>query len=188
MTGTFTSASTATLDLTLASSGHGAVQVTGKTTFGGALALTPANGYVPALGTKEVVITSGSQTGRFASVTGRAISTTETAWDVSTKSPHVTLTVTNQADVAAAISAPTEAVVGVPFGVTLTVTNNGPESATKSTVTLSLPPGTTVSGSLPAGCTQATPTSIKCSAGTLANGVDDVFALSVDRPPRGQWS
>jgi Domain of unknown function DUF11 len=179
VTAALTSSSTGTLAITLASSGHGSVQVTGKTTLGGALDLTTTAGYLPPLGAKVVVVTSGSQTGKFSSETGRAIATSNTAWNVSTKAPNVSLTVANQADVTGTIAAPASAIASVPFNVTMPVTNKGPEPATKATVTLTLAQNVTVAGTLPTGCTQINSTSVKCSAGTLANGADMTFSVSV---------
>lgn len=64
-----------------------------------------------------------------------------------------TITVNQGADMAVTISAPATAPSGSTVPIVFTVTNNGPDTSTGSTLTYPIPTGLTVSGSgLPSGC------------------------------------
>jgi len=70
---------------------------------------------------------------------------------------------------------------GLPLTYTLVVTNNGPNTASAVTVTDTLPPGTTLQSSTPAGACSGT-TVVTCNAGTLANGATATFTLTILLP------
>jgi len=70
---------------------------------------------------------------------------------------------------------------GLPLTYTLVVTNNGPNAASAVTVTDTLPPGTTLQSSTPAGSCSGT-TVVTCNAGTLANGATATFTLTILLP------
>ena len=70
---------------------------------------------------------------------------------------------------------------GLPLTYTLVVTNNGPNAASSVTVTDTLPPGTTLQSSTPAGACSGT-TVVTCNAGTLANSATATFTLTILLP------
>jgi len=67
---------------------------------------------------------------------------------------------------------------------TLSATNHGPGIAQSVSITDTLPSGLTVSGSLPAGCTNTSGT-IACAVGTLSPSQTSSFTLSITAPPLG---
>lgn len=70
---------------------------------------------------------------------------------------------------------------GLPLTYTIVVTNGGPNTATSVTVTDTLPPGTTLQSSTPAGACSGT-TVVTCNAGTLVNGATATFTLTILLP------
>lgn len=70
---------------------------------------------------------------------------------------------------------------GQPLTYTIVVTNGGPTAATSVTVTDTLPAGTTLQSSTPAGACSGT-TVVTCNAGTLANGASATFTLTITLP------
>jgi len=81
-----------------------------------------------------------------------------------------TITVNQGADVAIAITAPATASSGATVPIVFTLTNNGPDASTGSTLTYNIPTGLSVSGSgLPAGCA-ISGSQLSCAVGVLALG------------------
>ncbi|MBT2336328.1 DUF11 domain-containing protein [Variovorax paradoxus] len=79
-----------------------------------------------------------------------------------------TITVNQGADVALAISAPASASSGATVPIVFTLTNNGPDASTGSTLTYNIPTGLSVSSSgLPSGCS-VTGSQLNCTVGALA--------------------
>jgi len=70
---------------------------------------------------------------------------------------------------------------GQPLTYTIVVTNGGPTTATSVTVTDTLPAGTTLQSSTPAGACSGT-TIVTCTAGTLTNGATATFTLTITLP------
>jgi uncharacterized repeat protein (TIGR01451 family) len=70
---------------------------------------------------------------------------------------------------------------GQPLTYTIVVTNGGPTTATSVTVTDTLPAGTTLQSSTPAGACSGT-TTVTCNAGTLANGATATLTLTITLP------
>ena len=70
---------------------------------------------------------------------------------------------------------------GLPLTYTIVVTNGGPNTAAGVTVTDTLPPGTTLQSSTPAGACSGT-TIVTCNAGTLVNGATATFTLTILLP------
>jgi large repetitive protein len=70
---------------------------------------------------------------------------------------------------------------GQPLTYTIVVTNLGPSTASAVTVTDTLPAGTTLQSSTPAGACSGT-TIVTCNAGTLANGASATFTLTITLP------
>jgi uncharacterized repeat protein (TIGR01451 family) len=85
-------------------------------------------------------------------------------------SPSADLAVTKTASLASVV-------IGQNITYTITVTNNGPNTAAGITATDTLPAGLSVV-SIPYGCTQAGST-ISCTAGSLANGATATFIIVV---------
>jgi uncharacterized repeat protein (TIGR01451 family)/MYXO-CTERM domain-containing protein len=77
-------------------------------------------------------------------------------------------------------STPTQATVGVNFDYTLTVTNNGPATATSLTVTDTLPTGV-IFVSASANCGESAGT-VTCTAASLTNAANVVFTITVSPP------
>jgi uncharacterized repeat protein (TIGR01451 family) len=71
---------------------------------------------------------------------------------------------------------------GQPLTYTIVVTNGGPATASSVTVTDTLPAGTTLQSSTPAGACSGT-TVVTCNAGTLANSASATFTLTITLPP-----
>ena len=89
------------------------------------------------------------------------------------------------ADLAMAKSAsPTSVDVGSNLTYTLTVTNNGPDTASNVSLTDTLP-GVVTFVSASAGCTESGGT-VTCTAASLANGTNVVFTITVTAPAAGQ--
>lgn len=79
-----------------------------------------------------------------------------------------TITVNQGADVALAITAPATASSGATVPIVFTLTNNGPDASTGSTLTYNIPTGLSVSGSgLPAGCS-ISGSQLSCNVSGLA--------------------
>lgn len=77
--------------------------------------------------------------------------------------------------------APDPQAAGAPVSYTLTITNNGPATATNVTVSDTLPAGTTfLSGST--GCSGSGP-SVSCTVGTLAPGASTAVGITISTPP-----
>jgi uncharacterized repeat protein (TIGR01451 family) len=70
---------------------------------------------------------------------------------------------------------------GQPLTYTIVVTNGGPTTAASVTVTDTLPTGTTLQSSTPAGACSGT-TTVTCNAGTLVNGASATFTLTITLP------
>jgi uncharacterized repeat protein (TIGR01451 family) len=70
---------------------------------------------------------------------------------------------------------------GQPLTYTIVATNGGPTTATAVTVTDTLPAGSTLQSSTPAGACSGT-TTVTCNAGTLANGASATFTLTITLP------
>jgi large repetitive protein len=70
---------------------------------------------------------------------------------------------------------------GLPLTYTIVVANGGPNAAASVTVTDTLPAGTTLQSSTPAGACSGT-TTVTCNAGTLANGASATFTLTITLP------
>jgi uncharacterized repeat protein (TIGR01451 family) len=70
---------------------------------------------------------------------------------------------------------------GQPLTYTIVVSNGGPAAAASVTVTDTLPAGTTLQSSTPAGACSGT-TVVTCNAGTLANGASATFTLTITLP------
>jgi uncharacterized repeat protein (TIGR01451 family) len=91
-----------------------------------------------------------------------------------TASPNADLSITKTA-------APGPYGTGQPLTYTIVVSNGGPSAAAAVTVTDTLPPGTTLSSSTPAGACSGT-TVVTCNAGTITNGGTATFTLTVTLP------
>jgi large repetitive protein len=91
-----------------------------------------------------------------------------------------TITVNQGADVAIAISASATASSGATVPIVFTLTNNGPDASTGSTLTYNIPTGLSVSGSgLPAGCT-ISGSQLSCNVSSLAvNGTRTITVNGV---------
>ncbi len=74
---------------------HDQVNVVGNASLGGQLILSPFNGFVPASGDKFVIITDGSETGTFTSVSGTSPAAGLTYTPVYLSNSVVVLTTTN---------------------------------------------------------------------------------------------
>ena len=70
---------------------------------------------------------------------------------------------------------------GLPLTYTIVVTNGGPNTAASVTVTDTLPAGTTLQSSTPAGACTGTAV-VTCNAGTLVNGATATFTLTILLP------
>ena len=70
---------------------------------------------------------------------------------------------------------------GLPLTYTIVVTNGGPNTAASVTVTDTLPAGSTLQSSTPAGACTGT-TVVTCNAGTLVNGATATFTLTILLP------
>ena len=70
---------------------------------------------------------------------------------------------------------------GQPLTYTIVVANNGPNTALSVVVTDTLPAGTTLQSSTPAGACSGT-TVVTCNAGTLVNGATATFTLTILLP------
>jgi uncharacterized repeat protein (TIGR01451 family) len=70
---------------------------------------------------------------------------------------------------------------GQPLTYTIVATNGGPTTASSVTVTDTLPAGTTLQSSTPAGACSGT-TIVTCNAGTLVSGASATFTLTVALP------
>jgi uncharacterized repeat protein (TIGR01451 family) len=88
-----------------------------------------------------------------------------------------------QADVSVTKTAPATATVGTPITYTVTAKNNGPNGATGTTVTDTLPGGVTfVSASSTQGtCSNASGT-VTCNIGSLASGATATITIVVNAP------
>jgi len=180
VSGGMTLTSKGTVAFGVSSSAHGALTSTSPTKLGGHVAIALASGYVPGVGTAvTLVTTTGTQSGSFIVDSTQAIGSTNTGWKMANGGNKVTVTVRPLSDVAGSITAPSTATQTIPFTVNAGVSNNGPKAANSATVTLSLPSGITVSGSLPTGCTQPTTTTVKCAAGLLASGASKIFPVTL---------
>src|SRR5205085_9363012 len=148
------------------------LQVGGAATLDGTLNLTTINGFTPAVGQAFQVLTYGSRSGAFSSVTGGFTPT------YNANSLSVGLTpVVAMADLAVTqTDAPDPVTDGNVLTYTIGVTNNGPDAATGVTLTETLPNGggqptavvrsfTTTQGSCSQGVGQVT-----CNLGTFNNG------------------
>ena len=85
-------------------------------------------------------------------------------------------------------SAPAAAVVGYPFGYTITVSNNGPGPSTGTTLVDQLPAGETSYGVNPSQgtCTSAgSPAKITCSLGNIENGSSATVKITVAEANQG---
>lgn len=69
----------------------GELSVSGPADLTGTLAIGTKSGYVPAIGRKIAILTASSVKGKFTTVTGLQINSTE-KWSVSYKSTSVVLT------------------------------------------------------------------------------------------------
>jgi uncharacterized repeat protein (TIGR01451 family) len=70
---------------------------------------------------------------------------------------------------------------GQPLTYTIVVSNGGPSAAASVTVTDTLPPGTTLVSSTPAGACTGT-TIVTCNGGTITNGGTATFTLAITLP------
>ncbi len=77
--------------------------------------------------------------------------------------------------------APDPQAAGAPVSYTLTITNNGPSTATGVTITDPLPAGTTLLAASP-GCTE-TAGVLTCAIGTLAPGASTAVGVTISTPP-----
>jgi len=178
--------------LTLNSKGTVAFEVsaTTHTKLGGHVAIDLASGYAPSVGTAvTLVTTTGTQSGSFIVDSSQIIGTTTTGWKMSNAGNKVVVTDRPLSDVAGTIAAPASATQTLPFTVNASVTDNGPEAASSAAVTLTLPTGlTVVAGTLPAGCTQPTATTVKCAAGTLAVSAEKTFTITLVGAASGSYT
>jgi hypothetical protein len=88
----FTPSSTSTLTIGVSTS-PGQLSVSGAATLTGTLAIATKSGYLPAIGKKITILTAGSVSGTFSSVTGTQL--TGEHWVVSYKAKSAVLTATN---------------------------------------------------------------------------------------------
>jgi len=180
VTGGLTLTSKGTLAFDVGPSAHGSLTSSTPTKVGGHVAIALASGYIPAVGTAVMLITTtGTQSGSFIVDSTHAIGSTNDGWKMSTGGNKVRITVRPLSDVAGSVTAPATATQTVPFTVNSSVSNNGPEAANTATVTLSLPSSIAVSGPLPTGCTQPTSRTVRCAAGLLAIGASKTFAVTL---------
>jgi filamentous hemagglutinin len=169
-----------TIAFDVSATAHGTLTSATRTKLGGHVAIALASGYTPAVGTAvTLVTTTGTQSGSFIVDSTQIIGSTNTGWKMATKGNKVTVTVRPLSDVAGSLTAPATATQTIPFTVNASVSNNGPEAASSAAVTLTLPTDVAVSGSLPAGCTQPTTTTVKCTAGSLATSAKKTFAVAL---------
>ena len=169
-----------TIAFDVSSSAQGTLTSATRTKLGGHVSIALASGYTPAVGKAvTLVTTTGTQTGSFIVDSSQTIGSTNTGWKMASKGNKVTVTVRPLSDVAGTITAPATATATVPFTVSASVSNNGPEAASSAAVTLALPTGITISGSLPASCTQPTTTTVKCTAGSLAASSKKTFPVTL---------
>ena len=97
--------------------------------------------------------------------------------DSSDNSATATVTVLPAADLEATATSGATVAAGASTDLTFSVVNNGPSSATNSTMTISIPSGLTPSKA-PAGCT-ITGQSVSCAIGTLTNGATAERVITV---------
>ncbi|HEV7571145.1 MAG TPA: hypothetical protein VGQ21_06565 [Thermoanaerobaculia bacterium] len=99
-----------------------------------------------------------------------------------TPSANTTVTASPNADLAITKTpAPGPYGTGQPLTYTIVVTNGGPSAAASVTVTDTLPAGTTLVSSTPAGACSGSPV-VTCNAGTITNGGSATFTLTVTLP------
>ena len=96
------------------------------------------------------------------------------------ESDTATTIVSNSADLSISKSAPPTAPAGGQIHYTITVTNNGPDSSTNTTVTDTLPAGVTFVSATPSQGSCSGTTTVTCNLGTLASSASATIALVVD--------
>ena len=190
VSGGLTLNSKGTVAFEVSATAHGTLTSATHTKLGGHVAIDLASGYAPSVGTAvTLVTTTGTQSGSFIVDSSQIIGTTTTGWKMSNAGNKVVVTDRPLSDVAGTIAAPASATQTLPFTVNASVTDNGPEAASSAAVTLTLPTGlTVVAGTLPAGCTQPTATTVKCAAGTLAVSAEKTFTITLVGAASGSYT
>jgi uncharacterized repeat protein (TIGR01451 family) len=128
-------------------------------------------------------ISAGTTTGTIITNTANVSSTTpDPNPSGNTPSANTTVTASPNADLAITkTAAPGPYGTGAQLTYTIVATNGGPSAAASVTVTDTLPPGTTLVSSTPAGACSGT-TTVTCNAGTITNGANATFTLTVTLP------
>jgi uncharacterized repeat protein (TIGR01451 family) len=128
-------------------------------------------------------IAAGTPTGTVITNTANVSSTTPDPNPTGNNpSANTTVSASPNADLAITkTAAPGPYGTSQPLTYTIVVTNGGPSAAAAVTVTDTLPPGTTLSSSTPAGACSGT-TVVTCNAGTVTNGGTATFTLTVTLP------
>lgn len=172
-----------TIDGTTPGHKFGQLSVSTTTHLGGSLGIkTPAD-FTPALGDTFALITSaGTETGSFSSVTGQSV-TGGNAYQPLYSASGTTLKVEQAADLALAGSAPSNVVHGDQISYSLTISNDGPNTATSVVLTDPLPSGVTFVSAQP-GCALSG-TKVLCAEGNLASGSNVVITITVQTSTAG---
>ena len=174
VTGSMTQTVDGTLLLDVGGSGataHDLLTVSGAATLGGTLSLRLDPAWSPSEGDSVTIMTTGSHTGAFASITADRALPNGLGLAVDYSDPTtVRVNVVRTPDLSVALTGPTLVAKGSDASFVATVRNNGPVDATGVVVTFDRPTGTSfVAGSSSSGCTSGA-TTVTCTVGGLANG------------------
>ncbi|MBV8546382.1 MAG: DUF11 domain-containing protein [Acidobacteria bacterium] len=158
----------------------------GTPAVGGTGTITCSTGLFP-VGSATFSITlhiaAGTTTGSIITNTANVSSTTtDPNPSDNSSSANTTVTASPNADLAITKTpAPGPYGTGQQLTYTIVVTNGGPSAATAVTVTDTLPAGTTLVSSTPPGACSGSPV-VTCNAGTITNGGNATFTLTVTLP------
>jgi uncharacterized repeat protein (TIGR01451 family) len=185
--GAFSNLGTIGIEISGASPGAtGLIHFTGAAPFAGTLAITRI-GSIPALNQIYTFATYSSHSGKFKTITGQSIASTNMAYLVTFGATSATLTVRNSADTSLTGTFPTTIARNTGYSYVYTIHNSGPMPATKIVFTDSLPVGVTfVSAITTSGtCTTVTTTFTKVTCkpvGSFAIGATVTITINVTSP------
>lgn len=159
------------------------LDVLGTASLAGTLNLVTFGGYVPAAGSTFQVLTAGTRTGTFATVTGSP-GTAGRVFATTYGATTVTVAAQDQADLATTIvDSPDPVLVGADLTYTFTAKNLGPMAATNVGAGLTLPPSLTLVSVTPSqgSCSG---TGVSCNLGTIAaSGQATITVVVKPQPP-----